>query len=90
MPIRIVLRLTEDYRASRFEFLIQGVHVSDEDVDCVMSGQPAGVVGGLKMDNHAVSFHSSIERRLAIGELSAKTEGVTIMLDASEHVLHDK
>ena len=46
------------------------------------------LVRGLKMNDHPVPFNSGVERRLAIRELSAKTERVTVMLDCSKHVLH--
>jgi hypothetical protein len=74
----------------RFEFLIQGVHVTYEDVDCAMSRQSIGAVCGLEMNNHPVSFNSSIERRLAIRELGSKPEYITVVRDASQDVLHDK
>jgi hypothetical protein len=48
------------------------------------------VVGGLKMNDHAVPFNPRIERRLTIRELSAKTEHITVMLDCSKHILHHK
>jgi hypothetical protein len=89
-PVWIILGLTEDYRAPRFELLIQGIHVSDEDIDCAMSGQPLGAIGGLEMNDHSIPFNSRIERRRAIRELGTKTQRVTVMLDATKHVLYDK
>jgi hypothetical protein len=48
------------------------------------------VIRGLKMNDHPVPLNACVERRLAIRELSAKTEHVTVVLDASKHVLDDK
>jgi hypothetical protein len=48
------------------------------------------MIGGLKMNDHAVPFDASIKRRLAIRELGVKTEYITVMSDASKHVLYDE
>ena len=58
-PVWIVLGLTKDSRAPRFELFIQGIHVGYEDVDCSLSGLPLGAVGGLEMNDYSVPFNSS-------------------------------
>ena len=85
--VRVVLGLIQRSGASRVQLLIQRVHVGDEHIDGAMARLPLRLAGRLEVNDHAVSFDSRVERRLAIRELGVKPEHVTVVLDASEHIL---
>jgi hypothetical protein len=72
------------------QLTVERIDIRDEHVKGAVAGLAFGLTGGLQVDEHAVSFHTRVERRLPVGELRVKAEHLAIMLDAAQDVLNDK
>src|SRR5262249_12614158 len=88
--VRVILRLVQRSGASRFQLLIERVHISDEDIDGALARLPFRLARRLEVNDHAVPFDPSVERWLAVRELGVKAQHIAVVLDASDHVPYDK